>query len=184
MPLYEPQEDSELLMRAVEKYARGAVLDMGTGSAIQAIAAARKKEVETVLAVDIDEESLDAATDFVDREPQEVKEKIRLVQSDRFKDLKESFDTICCNPPYLPDEESDAHQGLYGGATGAEWTLAFLDEARDHLTQGGSILLIMNSQTHEQVLDAAKRLGYHAERLEEMAFFFERLYSYRLWRRA
>ena len=51
--VYKPGEDSYLLQRHVERLVFGNVLDMGTGSGIQAVTAAIKQEVSKVLAVDI-----------------------------------------------------------------------------------------------------------------------------------
>ena len=56
--MYEPREDSFLLQKYVRKYAKGIVLDMGTGSGIQAEEAAKSKKVVKVYGVDIDEESI------------------------------------------------------------------------------------------------------------------------------
>ena len=56
--VYEPQEDSFLLREFTLKYAKGRVLDMGTGSGIQAIAAATKKQVTQVFASDIDRNAI------------------------------------------------------------------------------------------------------------------------------
>ena len=44
--IYVPREDSFLLAKFVEKYAFGKVLDMGTGSGIQAESALKNKAVE------------------------------------------------------------------------------------------------------------------------------------------
>ena len=49
--VYLPREDSHLLKKWVEKLANGTVLDIGTGSGIQAIAAAKK--ADKVIAVDL-----------------------------------------------------------------------------------------------------------------------------------
>ncbi len=57
-PIYEPAEDSFLLQKYVHHYANGKVLDMGTGSGIQAIAAAQNWHVESVLAVDINSKAI------------------------------------------------------------------------------------------------------------------------------
>jgi len=57
--MYEPREDSFLLLKAVKKYAKGNVLDMGTGSGILAFEASRLKNVNSVVGTDIDKESID-----------------------------------------------------------------------------------------------------------------------------
>lgn len=49
MNQYEPREDSKLLERYVRKYAKGSVLDIGTGSGIQAISAAKSRKVKKLL---------------------------------------------------------------------------------------------------------------------------------------
>ena len=54
--IYEPRADSTLLERYVRQYAKGSVLDMGTGSGIQAIAAAHNSKVISVLALDTQKE--------------------------------------------------------------------------------------------------------------------------------
>ena len=57
--MYEPQEDSFLLQKQVKKYAKGIVLDMGTGSGILAVEAAKSQKVVKVYAVDIDNVAID-----------------------------------------------------------------------------------------------------------------------------
>ena len=57
MDIYEPAEDSYLLQKYVKELAIGRVLDMGTGSGIQAITALKNLQVRLVLAVDINPEA-------------------------------------------------------------------------------------------------------------------------------
>ena len=54
---YEPREDSTSLEAYVRQYAKGSVLDMGTGSGIQAITAAHNSNVSSVLATDVQEDT-------------------------------------------------------------------------------------------------------------------------------
>ena len=56
---YDPREDSTLLERYVRQYAKGNVLDMGTGSGIQAITAAHRNIVKSVLATDVQKSAID-----------------------------------------------------------------------------------------------------------------------------
>ncbi len=81
MDIYEPQEDSFLLEKQVKKYALGRVLDLGTGSGIQALAAAKNKLVWEVVAVDINPD----AVNFVgERANNSESKKIRTLVSDLF----------------------------------------------------------------------------------------------------
>ena len=184
MALYGPQEDSELLRRFVEQEARGDVLDMGAGSGILALAAARKREVTSVLAVDIDEESLTHIKKEIGKEDDAVKKKVTAAKSDLFSGLgAERFDTIICNPPYLPDERDDRHQALYGGPGGWEFIARFLAEAKNHLKKSGIILLLFSSLSNkERILQLIKREGFHVTELSVEYHFFEQLYVYKLWR--
>ncbi|MBU1854097.1 MAG: methyltransferase domain-containing protein, partial [Nanoarchaeota archaeon] len=54
--IYGPGEDSFLMMKQIKDYAKGLVLDMGTGSGIQAEEA--NKYADEVLAVDVNPEAI------------------------------------------------------------------------------------------------------------------------------
>ena len=98
MGIYKPREDSELLAKYVKKYAFGNILDMGTGSGIQALTAAKNKKVRSVLAADIQEEVIDYNKENIKNK------KIKFIVSDLFSNIKGKFETIIFNPPYLPED--------------------------------------------------------------------------------
>lgn len=184
--VYEPREDSALLAQFVELLARGNVLDMGTGSGVQAFSAIKNSKVKEVLAVDINPAAVSYVRQRIDimkREEPRVS-KVSVLQSNLFEAVpKERFDTIICNPPYLPDEEQDHDPALYGGPAGYEFSVLFLQQARQYLAPNGQILFLFSSLTNRERIDLElKRLGYHHELLGELAEFFERLYVYRIWR--
>src|SRR3989338_3085739 len=87
--IYEPQEDSFLLSKYVEKYASGRVLDLGSGSGILAEAALMK--TKDVLAVDINKETVKLLK----------KRNINAKYSDLFSNIKGRFDLIIFNPPVV-----------------------------------------------------------------------------------
>ena len=169
MAVYEPREDSFLLAKHVQQRARGRVLDMGAGSGIQAETAMRNKQVTTVLATDIDRESLQ----------QLHEKKIPARYSDIFSGIRptEKFDTIMFNPPYLPatpEEDPATARQVAGGKNGNELLLRFLHGTKAHLAPKGIILCIASSLTQD--VDAAiAREGYQTKVLEEESFFFETL---------
>ena len=108
--IYTPREDSKLLVKYVRKYSKGIVLDIGTGSGIQAITAANNKKVNSVLATDIQDS-------IIRLNKKNIKnKKIKFLKSDLFNDIKnKKFDTIIFNPPYLPNELKVKDLTLEGG---------------------------------------------------------------------
>jgi len=182
--LYEPREDSFLLEKNVEILAFGKVLDMGTGTGIQAIAAANNKNSRSVMAADINKEAVLQVLDLCLNK----KIPVTVVQSDLFENIEEKFDTIIFNPPYLPDEDEEDSKlcplqdcALYGGKEGYELTERFLIQAKNHLTKNGQILLLFSSLTQKNVVDAIlKKEGYSFEQIDSMKLDFEELYIYKI----
>ncbi|MBU4501170.1 MAG: methyltransferase [Nanoarchaeota archaeon] len=168
--MYEPAEDSFLLQKYVKKYAKCKVLDVGTGSGIQAITAAEKSE--DVLAIDINPEAVKA-----------VKQKgINAKVSDLFSNVKGKFDLIIFNPPYLPvDEREDEDSAITttGGEKGYEIIERFLKDAKKYLKSNGKILIIFSSLTGD-VERLMKKYDYKFKKLEEKKMFMEKLYVYLL----
>ena len=167
--VYRPAEDSYLLAKHVESLVSGKVLDMGTGSGIQAVTAALKQEVKSVLAVDINPEALREAEKRADNAG--VSWKISFLLSDLFDEVNGRYPWIIFNSPYLPSGgEADEH----AWAGGAELIEQFLRDARDHLEPEGSILLIYSN------LSEPDMSGYDMNILEEMELFFEKLFCVKL----
>jgi len=172
---YEPQDDSFLLAGQVKKLAFGRVLDMGTGSGVQAIAASKNRDVTGVVAVDINRKALSAAKQNAKNE--EVK--IRFIHSDLFKEVKGVFDTIIFNPPYLPDDTKFVDRGVHGGKKGYETLERFLSQANDYLSENGIILVVFSSITKKDKVDEAiENYGFEKRQLSEKRIFFEMLYVY------
>src|SRR3989338_3883908 len=139
--VYEPREDSTMLEKHVRKYARGNVLDVGTGSGIQAIAAAQCRNVKSVLATDIQKGVIEYCRKNIKNK------KIRFIQSDLFEKVKGRFDTIIFNPPYLPQELKLKDLTIEAGKKGYEVIENFLNDVNSFLKPGGIVLLVFSSLT-------------------------------------
>lgn len=177
--VYEPQEDSLILRTFVRRYAKGKVLDIGTGSGIQAAAAYRKPTVTKVIGTDIDPEAIKYCKKHIDLNIEWKKGS--LFTPFREKKWKHHFDTIIFNPPYLPQEGRTRHIDLEGGKKGWEVIDEFLEKASYYLTETGTILLVFSSHTDKQhVLEKAEKELYEHKELGMRRLFFEELYVYRL----
>ncbi len=165
--IYEPREDSLLLKKHVKQYAHGKVLDMGTGSGIQALAA--KENADKVVAADINEKAVEHVNS----------KGIDARVSDLFSNIDGKFDLIIFNPPYLPEQEGENGLALSGGKKGHELSIRFLKQAKKHLNENGKILLVASSLAGN-IKELGKNLGYKIKCLETEKYFFEKISVYLL----
>ena len=173
--VYDPQEDSTLLEKHVKQLAFGNVLDIGTGSGIQALAAAQNPRVASVLAADVQKGAVSYCKKTIKNR------KIKFVHSDLFKKIKGKFDTIIFNPPYLPQELKIRDAALEGGKKGYEVIEKFLMQAGNFLRQNGIILMVFSSLTKKgRVEHFIKDSLFDFVELEKSHIFFEDIYVYLL----
>lgn len=178
MAIYEPAEDSFLLQKYVKEYALGRVLDMGTGSGIQAFAAAASPRVREVLAADIDKEVIEQLRQKIAKEKIAAK-KIRVLQSDLFEQIAGKFDTIIFNPPYLPQDSGIEDRTIYGGKKGWELAERFFSQAADYLTSQGKIFFLFSSLTNkEKIEEIISHQLFTFQELGRHKLAFEELYVY------
>ena len=166
--VYTPREDSYLLAKAVEKHAKGDVLDMGCGTGIQGIVAA-KLSCKVVFA-DIDENALKCAEENTKMNGVSGK----FVLTTLFSNIKGKFDTIIFNPPYVPTSPlkilRNADPTTDGGVMGREVIKRFLNNYKTFLNDDG-IALILESSLNKYESDLKK--GAEVVELENL--FFEKL---------
>lgn len=115
------------------------VLDLGTGSGICALVAARR--ARRVTAVDINPAAVRClkANALVN----ELQDQIDAHHGDLFSPVHgQRFDLVFFNPPFLLGEPSDARDAAWRGAGVAERFAAGL---REHLQPGGAALLLLSS---------------------------------------
>jgi len=138
--IYFPSEDSYFLSEFVKKYSKGKkVLDMGSGSGIQAETAINSK-ADSVLCADISQESISYLKS----------KRLKAIKSNLFSKITGKFDLIIFNPPYLPldkREDKESRKITTGGKKGDEIILRFLKQSQKHLNKEGLILLLLSSLT-------------------------------------
>ncbi len=164
--MYEPREDSELMLDAIRGLdLRGErALDMGTGSGI--LAGELAGRFEDVVAVDIQQEAVDRVDAFGIKN-------VEAVKSDLFENVNGGagagkFDLIVFNPPYLPEPYEDDVE-LHCGDGGV--IARFLEGAKEHLKPGGRVLLLLSSITPKIPLD-----GWKCRKVRSRKISFEELF--------
>jgi release factor glutamine methyltransferase len=172
--VYNPAEDSYLMAENSGASKDDIVLDVGTGSGIQALTAAQ--HAKKVLAVDINPHALETAKK--NAKINKIKN-IEFRESNLFEKIKpeEKFDLIIFNPPYVPsDEKYMLGKAWAGGKKGREVIDRFIDSAPEHLNTGGRITLLISSVNEpEEVIKKLEEKKLTVTITAKKKLFFEEL---------
>ena len=146
MKIYQPSDDSHFFADFLKKYLSSHKpqitnhLDMGSGSGILAETTSKFINKKNILVADINSESIKL-----------LKQKgFKSIKSNLFEKIKEKFDLITFNAPYLPldkREPKNSQLATTGGKHGDEISIKFLKEAKKHLNKNGKIFLLISSLT-------------------------------------
>ncbi|MGE3240378.1 MAG: peptide chain release factor N(5)-glutamine methyltransferase [Pirellulales bacterium] len=152
-----PRPETEQIVVALLDFAkvRGdgplAVADVGTGSGILAVCAAKFLPQATVTAIDVSAAALAIARKNAERH--RVADRVTFIESDLFAAVSESekFDAIVSNPPYvstaemaeLPDDvkKYEPHLALEAGELGTAVIEPLIAQAAERLNPGGLLLV-------------------------------------------
>ena len=151
------------------------VLDMGTGSGVCAVRAARR--AQRVLAVDLNPAAVRCAR--INALLNQVEARLEVRQGDLFAPLAgERFDLILFNPPFLRGEPRDERERAWRAGDVAQRFAAGL---RQHLRPGGCALLLLSSFGDAGAfLAPLQRHGLNVTALSERRFVNEHLVIYRV----
>ncbi|KYK23933.1 hypothetical protein AYK25_00780 [Thermoplasmatales archaeon SM1-50] len=155
--VYDPAEDSFLLLESLHINPGDAVLELGTGCGLIALACALKGA--EVLCTDINPFAVQLTRRNKDRNVHHLIGAVEIRQGDLFSVLKkkELFDLIICNPPYLPTKATERTGGWFdiatdGGHDGLEVTKRFLEGVSAHLLPKGSAYFVFSSLSNQFIL--------------------------------
>lgn len=177
--VYEPTEDSFLFAENLAVREGDVVLDVGTGCGLLGIVAAVK--AAKVVAVDINPYAVRCAKE--NAKVNDVAEKMFFVNGDLFAPLrvKEGFDLVLFNAPYLPADAVEAESWLArawsGGVDGRQVIDRFILEAPKCLKRGGRIFLMQSTLSGvDETLQGFEKEGLKVGVVAECALpFFEKI---------
>jgi len=177
--IYFPSEDSYLLQDSLKQYLKDKpksinILEIGSGSGILAKTCI-DGGFKNILATDINLESVKHLK----------KQGVNSINSDLFKKIKDKFDLIIFNPPYLPEDSREPEYSKIqttAGKKGYEIILKFLKQAKNNLSKNGAILLLFSSLSKPNIIKRElKKQGFKHSLINSASLpFFEELYVYKI----
>ncbi len=157
---FRPSTISMLLAEAMVIEDDAKVIDVGCGSGVLSIVAA-KLGAKLVYGADAAEGTVEVAT--ANAEAQGVGDRVKFFQSDMFDAIPDDgmADVVIGDVSGIPDEFATVSgwfpSGLAGGPTGAELPMRMLEEAKRLLRKGGKLFLPTGSlQDESSIVDKAK----------------------------
>lgn len=174
--VYNPSDDSYLLLKVVDVSPEERFLEMGPGTGLLSIHAAKLGAIVT--AADVNPHAVECTK----RNAAKNSVRIDTVKSDLFEKVQGNYDVIVFNPPYLPGAATSTswiEKAWSGGDDGSETAVQFLNDAWKHLSPGGRIFMILSSVGGLMSVLRSARERYDSEMLEEQHMFFESIYAYR-----
>lgn len=139
IPRFETEELVENIINYSKKFFTEPVdiIDLGCGSGVIGLSLAKKISTKTVDLVDISEEALKITE--INRDNLNIN--ARLIQSDMWKNIKDKYDIIVSNPPYIKTNEkiedivknNEPHLALYAGEDGLDCYRKILKDIEPHM---------------------------------------------------
>ena len=164
-----PRADTELLvetaltLKNVEKPCD--VIDLGTGTGAIALSLANECPSWRITATDINPKTLSVA----EENAKALDLNVSFKASAWFDDIKERFDLVISNPPYIESDDPHLQQGdlrfepagaLASGHDGLDDIRLLVQQALKHLNKGGYLLLEHGYQQAEAVRTLMADAGY------------------------
>ncbi|MBL4820497.1 MAG: 50S ribosomal protein L3 N(5)-glutamine methyltransferase [Gammaproteobacteria bacterium] len=149
---------AELILNRFEpllKAEPASILDLCTGSGCIGIACAMEFPGAKVDLVDISGEALQLAQENIDI--YSLQQRVQTMESDLFAEIKQSYDLIVCNPPYVSAQEiaglpAEYHHepvlGLLSADEGPAVPLKVLRQAGEYLQEDGILLMEVGYSHH------------------------------------
>jgi release factor glutamine methyltransferase len=165
-----PRQDTEILVEEVLRDFHDGVhiLDMCTGSGCILLSLLHYSNDTTGVGVDLSEEALKVAKANADQLG--MTERVKLLHSDLFEAIDETFDLIVSNPPYIRSDviktlmpevrDHDPRMALDGAADGLYFYRKIVEESGNYLKRGGQLFFEIGHDQAEDVSSLMQDHGY------------------------
>lgn len=161
-------------------------LDLFSGSGCIGVSILNAKEKTTCDFAEIDDKCLKQ----IEKNLKGIdKKRYNIIKSDIFSNVKKRYDYILANPPYVAEDriaevgkdvlKFEPHVALFSGPSGMNAIRIMIKETKDHLKEGGKLILEFDESQTEEIEDLIKENGY--ENYELFKDQFDQVRFIKIW---
>jgi release factor glutamine methyltransferase len=168
-PLIPRPETEFWVEQEIKKIKEGRVLDIFSGSGCVGVAILKYRKSLLCDISDVDKNAINQIK--INLKINKInKERFKIIQSDIFSKIRNKYDFIFANPPYIPTINKNKIQksvlkyepknALFGGKDGMFFINKFLKGVKEHLNDGGTIFMEFDSPQKKQIEKLLKKYKY------------------------
>lgn len=156
-----PRWDTENLIEAVKEKSKNIsnpkILEIGPGSGAISITLALELKNAFITGADISKDALKVCNINLDKYQID---NVEFIYSNLFENIKDKYDIIISNPPYIKSEEMNSLQeevkkepvlALDGGVDGLDFYKTISEESRDYLKKDGFLIFEIGHDQYDKV---------------------------------
>lgn len=171
METYAPSDDTYLLADSVSRFRDLSVLEIGIGGGVITEELVRTNRY--VVGTDISRNAVRQVRDKLEKKS--LLGRVDLILADGATTfIKEAFDLIIFNPPYLPSE-SIRDRAVDGGDDGIGVLVQWLEEVSSSLKREGEVLFVLSSLSNLDRVQRSLTGKYDLQVIVRKRLFFEEL---------
>jgi release factor glutamine methyltransferase len=186
LDVYDPAEDSFLLLESILIRKSDKFLEIGTGCGLIALEAARQGAL--VICTDINPYAIKITQCNIQKNKHLLKGSIEVRKGSLFSVFKtpQAFDCIVFNPPYLPTNNTEHVDCWFdaatdGGSDGLCIIKQFLNQAKNYMHHNSEVFFVFSSLSPQKKLETLlHHYGYQYSIVKSQTFDDETLFVYRI----
>ncbi len=181
--VYDPAEDTYLIIDAIDPLEDSLILEIGTGCGLIGLYFAKNKN--KVVTTDINPYAVENTLENYSINEDKIEGSFEVRKGDLFNPIKENekFDIIIFNPPYLPKgyfeldkKDKWLDKAVTGGTDGLELTTRFLKNVKKYLKKDGRAYFVFSTLSSKEKLNTIiKSNKLKKEKIKSVLFDTERI---------
>ncbi|OGF33393.1 hypothetical protein A2533_04710 [Candidatus Falkowbacteria bacterium RIFOXYD2_FULL_35_9] len=178
--VFEPNLDSEILIKSLKHFKFTNFLEIGGGTGIVSIFAS--KYAKSGLVVDINKNAIKNIQDNINLH--NLNKILTVNRGSLFDNVSQKYDLIIANLPFMKIKSEDVVASAFFDENLSTWS-TFLSQASEYLTENGSILTVLpNFCAFDDILEMAKKNHFEYKIIDSLREDWREFTTFKLFKKS